>query len=377
MLGHQFAYSAAPLRKVKEVQFGILSPEEIVSIPQLSRLQNEYSLICRKPIRSRKSNIPRSWMRQHGSLRWAVSWTREWAPSIVTSSARRAARECRSVLVTSVTSSSRGLCFILVSHHIHLILTLLSDHSIGFITKVKKILECICVNCGKLKADIVSVTFCCSRFVPHHPNFLGALSFDGEPRARAVFSPFSFERVFFRLRHGPWRCMDAVCVTRPAARTIMRCRKSVGRTARGEMGAERAARKTLDGWRRALPSVTQIVEGGEARRFRDISSSVIIALVAPRHYHDADIARSRTLLLPTRYDISVTGRSACRSSGHIARPKWSASLTSLRRRASTRAKSPRRDMAVVAIISRRSVRRVSSFSYNTRSRRMTMRRFPS
>ncbi|CCM03707.1 uncharacterized protein FIBRA_05853 [Fibroporia radiculosa] len=29
MLGHQFAYSAAPVRKVKEVQFGILSPEEI------------------------------------------------------------------------------------------------------------------------------------------------------------------------------------------------------------------------------------------------------------------------------------------------------------------------------------------------------------
>ena len=30
MLGHQFAYSAAPVRKVREVQFGILSPEEIV-----------------------------------------------------------------------------------------------------------------------------------------------------------------------------------------------------------------------------------------------------------------------------------------------------------------------------------------------------------
>jgi DNA-directed RNA polymerase II subunit RPB1 len=30
MLGHQFAYSAAPIRRVKEVQFGILSPEEIV-----------------------------------------------------------------------------------------------------------------------------------------------------------------------------------------------------------------------------------------------------------------------------------------------------------------------------------------------------------
>lgn len=31
MLGHRFAESAAPIRKVKEVQFGILSPEEIVS----------------------------------------------------------------------------------------------------------------------------------------------------------------------------------------------------------------------------------------------------------------------------------------------------------------------------------------------------------
>jgi hypothetical protein len=32
MLGHQFAFSAAPIRKVKEVQFGILSPEEIVHV---------------------------------------------------------------------------------------------------------------------------------------------------------------------------------------------------------------------------------------------------------------------------------------------------------------------------------------------------------
>jgi len=30
MLGHQFAYSVAPIRKVKEVQFGIISPDEIV-----------------------------------------------------------------------------------------------------------------------------------------------------------------------------------------------------------------------------------------------------------------------------------------------------------------------------------------------------------
>jgi hypothetical protein len=31
MLGHGFAHSNAPVRRVKEVQFGILSPEEIVS----------------------------------------------------------------------------------------------------------------------------------------------------------------------------------------------------------------------------------------------------------------------------------------------------------------------------------------------------------
>ena len=32
MIGHQFAPSVAPVRPVKEVQFGILSPEEIVGI---------------------------------------------------------------------------------------------------------------------------------------------------------------------------------------------------------------------------------------------------------------------------------------------------------------------------------------------------------
>lgn len=44
----------------------------------------------------------------------------------------------------------------------------------GFITKVKKILECICVNCGRLKADTVSrVLLSSTRFAPHHPTFWG------------------------------------------------------------------------------------------------------------------------------------------------------------------------------------------------------------
>ncbi|KAG9293782.1 hypothetical protein G9A89_019119 [Geosiphon pyriformis] len=35
MNGYQFAYSSAPLRRVKYVQFGILSPDEIVSFAAL------------------------------------------------------------------------------------------------------------------------------------------------------------------------------------------------------------------------------------------------------------------------------------------------------------------------------------------------------
>lgn len=51
-----FAHSVAPLRKIKEVQFGILSPEEIVSHPVTKadasfpkrRFPPAESLFCRK-----------------------------------------------------------------------------------------------------------------------------------------------------------------------------------------------------------------------------------------------------------------------------------------------------------------------------------------
>ncbi|KAJ7259919.1 ribosomal polymerase B1 [Mycena rebaudengoi] len=46
MLGHQFAFSAAPIRKVKEVQFGILSPEEIVRV-----MLDSFRLILTTPLR--------------------------------------------------------------------------------------------------------------------------------------------------------------------------------------------------------------------------------------------------------------------------------------------------------------------------------------
>ena len=73
MLGHQFAYSAAPIRKVKEVQFGILSPEEIVRTTAFTAsVSHSYSSLChRKPFLLPKSNIQRSWMRLPTSPRWA------------------------------------------------------------------------------------------------------------------------------------------------------------------------------------------------------------------------------------------------------------------------------------------------------------------
>ena len=60
---------------------------------------------------------------------------------------------------------------------------------IGFIVKVKKILECICVNCGRLKADIVSrVSLSSTRFAPLYPTFWG-------------------------LSPNPWRTPSPLCVS--------------------------------------------------------------------------------------------------------------------------------------------------------------------
>jgi hypothetical protein len=66
MLGHQFAYSAAPIRRVKEVQFGILSPEEIVRrVPFYigCRLTHPIFTLYRKLIPLPKLNIQKLWMR--------------------------------------------------------------------------------------------------------------------------------------------------------------------------------------------------------------------------------------------------------------------------------------------------------------------------
>ena len=57
MLGHQFAFSAAPIRKVKEVQFGILSPEEIVRV-FIQKFQNRTLTMPQKAISVAKIEHP-------------------------------------------------------------------------------------------------------------------------------------------------------------------------------------------------------------------------------------------------------------------------------------------------------------------------------
>ena len=162
MLGHQFAYSAAPVRKVREVQFGILSPEEIVRISIVFRpiqpvsdrqRQKAYSVAkiehpevmdetTHKPkvgglMDPRMGTIDRNFKCQtcgegmsecpghfgHIELARPVFHPGEWCPS------------CKFYC----NSTARAFP--------------------GFIVKVKKILECICVNCGRLKADSVSGLF--------------------------------------------------------------------------------------------------------------------------------------------------------------------------------------------------------------------------
>ncbi|KAG2066729.1 DNA-directed RNA polymerase II, subunit 1 [Suillus decipiens] len=119
MLGHQFAYSTAPIRKVKEVQFGILSPEEIKAY-SVAKVEHP-------EVMDETTHKPKM-----GGL---------MDPRMGTIDRNFKCQTCGEGM-----SECPG-------HFGHIELARPVFHP-GFIIKVKKILECICVNCGKLKADI-------------------------------------------------------------------------------------------------------------------------------------------------------------------------------------------------------------------------------
>jgi len=119
MLGHQFAYSAAPTRKVREVQFGILSPEEIKAY-SVAKVEHP-------EVMDETTHRPKI-----GGL---------MDPRMGTIDRNFKCQTCGEGM-----SECSG-------HFGHIELARPVFHP-GFIVKVKKILECVCVNCGKLKADI-------------------------------------------------------------------------------------------------------------------------------------------------------------------------------------------------------------------------------
>ncbi|CAK5279790.1 unnamed protein product [Mycena citricolor] len=124
MLGHQFAYSAAPVRKVKEVQFGILSPEEIKAY-SVAKIEHP-------EVMDETTHKPKM-----GGL---------MDPRMGTIDRNFKCQTCGEGM-----SECPG-------HFGHIELARPVFHP-GFILKVKKILECICINCGKLKADISDPSF--------------------------------------------------------------------------------------------------------------------------------------------------------------------------------------------------------------------------
>ncbi|PCH33167.1 RNA polymerase II large subunit [Wolfiporia cocos MD-104 SS10] len=124
MLGHQFAYSAAPVRKVKEVQFGILSPEEVKAY-SVAKIEHP-------EVMDETTHKPKL-----GGL---------MDPRMGTIDRNFKCQTCGEGM-----SECPG-------HFGHIELARPVFHP-GFIVKVKKILECICVNCGRLKVNSSDVAF--------------------------------------------------------------------------------------------------------------------------------------------------------------------------------------------------------------------------
>ncbi|KAH0590072.1 DNA-directed RNA polymerase II subunit rpb1 [Termitomyces sp. J132] len=137
MLGHSFAFSTAPIRKVKEVQFGILSPEEIKAV-SVAKIEHP-------EVMDETTHRPKM-----GGL---------MDPRMGTIDRNFKCQTCGEGM-----SECPG-------HFGHIELARPVFHP-GFIVKVKKILESICVNCGKLKADILD------------PNFADKIRHIRDPKAR-------------------------------------------------------------------------------------------------------------------------------------------------------------------------------------------------
>ncbi|EKD04138.1 DNA-directed RNA polymerase ii largest subunit [Trichosporon asahii var. asahii CBS 8904] len=106
-----FPYSSAPVKRIKEIQFGVMSPEEIIEHPEVMDENGKQKV---------------------GGL---------MDPKMGTIDRNFKCQTC---------SEGMAEC---PGHFGHIELARPVFHA-GFIVKVKKILECVCYSCGKLKVDM-------------------------------------------------------------------------------------------------------------------------------------------------------------------------------------------------------------------------------
>lgn len=122
---HSFPYSSAPLKTVQEIQFGLLSPEEIKN---MSVCHIEYpETMDEQRHRPREKGLN--------------------DPKLGTIDRAFACGTCGEDMLECP------------GHFGHIELATPVFH-VGFITKVKKILETVCHNCGKILLDEVSIALC-------------------------------------------------------------------------------------------------------------------------------------------------------------------------------------------------------------------------
>ena len=178
MLGHQFAYSAAPVRKVKEVKLYSFSkrdscvpPFHVQCSPLIFIFMSQKAICSQIKVMDEVTHKPKM-----GGL-----------------------------MDPPLTGISRVLCFILVCLRYvprHSLPSYLTHTAPGFIIKVKKFVECICVNCGKAKADIVNISRL--RLLVSHPgvsNFCHSAS-HGKPQTHTTSVPWQSRAFFHPLGQG-------------------------------------------------------------------------------------------------------------------------------------------------------------------------------
>ncbi|KNZ48173.1 DNA-directed RNA polymerase [Puccinia sorghi] len=140
MNSNQFVHSSAPTRRVRTIQFGIMSPDEIKGF-SVAKIEHPETYE-EGGIHPRVGGLSDPRM---GTIDRNMKC--QTCGEDVSSSDHQLDR-CRRVPVTSPTSNLLVPSIMSVSDEEYVLLR--------FLNRVKKILECVCIQCAKLKADVAT-----------------------------------------------------------------------------------------------------------------------------------------------------------------------------------------------------------------------------